>query len=73
VYNKILVLSAIRHLQPRRPDASVLIGDLQEVLLERGVTWERSTVQLYLKRLVNQRVLEQLDRNVYRLVPSDHA
>ncbi len=73
VYSKILILSAIRQLQVRRPDASVLVGDLQEALCARGVIWRRGTVQGYLRQLVQQQALERLDRNVYRLVPTDQA
>ncbi|UQN05484.1 hypothetical protein [Deinococcus sp. QL22] len=73
MYSQLLILDAIRKLQTRRPDASVLVGDLQEVLCQRGVTWRRGTVQTYLKRLADQHVLERLDRNVYRLRPTDSA
>ncbi|MFB9992506.1 hypothetical protein ACFFLM_11060 [Deinococcus oregonensis] len=70
MYRQILILAAIRQLQVRRPDASVLIGDLQDLLNKRELAWDRRTVQTYARRLVEQQVLERLDRDVYRLLPT---
>jgi hypothetical protein len=73
MYRQFVILDAIRSLQARRPDASVLVGDLQDVLKQQGLKWGRDTLRTCLKRLVKQRRLEKLNRNVYRLFPSDHA
>ncbi|UQN05486.1 hypothetical protein [Deinococcus sp. QL22] len=65
-----LILYAIRTLQARRPDASVLVGDIEDVMRQHGRNFQRATVQLHLKRLVDQHMLERLDQNVYRLTPA---
>ncbi|MDB5044773.1 MAG: hypothetical protein JWQ08_823 [Deinococcus sp.] len=73
MYRQLLILAAIRHLQARRPYFSVLMGDIEDALDQRELTWNRSMVNSYLRQLVQQHVLEKLDRNVYRLIPTAHA
>ncbi|WP_019011945.1 hypothetical protein [Deinococcus aquatilis] len=70
MYRQLVILDAIRSLQARRPDASVLVGDLQDVLKQQGLKWGRDTLRTCLKYLVKRRRLKKLNRNVYRLLPS---
>ncbi|THF70480.1 hypothetical protein E7T06_07175 [Deinococcus sp. Arct2-2] len=71
MHSKVLILGTMHHLQGQRPDSSVLVGDLQDALYKRGITWGRGTIQAYLRELANEGVLERLELNVYRLKPTD--
>ncbi|MFB9991340.1 hypothetical protein ACFFLM_05025 [Deinococcus oregonensis] len=73
MHSRVLVLAAIHYLKNRRPDGSVLVGDLQDTLYRSGVIWKRGTVQGYLRAMVDEAILERLDLNVYRLILIDET